>query len=169
MTGDGAGETPEGRAETDAGSPADAPDAGVNDLLGDLPVDAEDPTFEAPWQARAFAVAVVLSDRYEGVYPWAEFQENLIGEVQSAGDAAEGIEGSEAAYYEQWLRALERLLVEEELVDGEAVRRRVEAFADGDRDASEFVEGDHDHPHGEDRGEGHAHDHTHDHDRRRDR
>lgn len=144
MTDDGA----EGEAETDA------PDAGVDDLLGDLPIDAEDPTFEAPWQARAFAVAVVLSDRYEGVYSWTEFQENLIGEVQSAA-GEEGIEGSEAAYYEQWLRALERLVVEEELVDREAVRHRVAAFADGDRDASEFVEGEHDHDHGE----GHAHDH----------
>lgn len=168
MTDDGAADAPEGEAETDAGSPADAAGAGVDDLLGDLPIDADDPTFEAPWQARAFAVAVVLSDRYEGVYSWTEFQENLIGEVQSAaGD--EGIEGSEAAYYEQWLRALERLVVEEELVDREAVRRRVAAFADGDRDASEFVEGEHDHSHGEDHDHSEGHTHAHDHDHRRDR
>jgi nitrile hydratase accessory protein len=156
MTDDGAADDQEGEAETDA------PDADVDDLLGYLPIDAEDPTFEAPWQARAFAVAVVLSDRYEGVYSWTEFQENLIGEVQSAA-GEEGIEGSEAAYYEQWLRALERLVVEEELVDRDAVRRRVAAFADGDRDASEFVEGEHDHSHGE--SPTHAHDHDHPRDR----
>jgi len=164
MTDDGAADDQEGEAETDA------PDADVDDLLGDLPIDAEEPTFEAPWQARAFAVAVVLSDRYEGVYSWTEFQENLIGEVQSAA-GEERIEGSEAAYYEQWLRALERLVVEEELVDRDAVRRRVAAFADGDRDASEFVEGEHDHSHGEshDHSHGESPTHAHDHDHSRDR
>ena len=131
----------------------------------DLPLGDEELTFEAPWQARAFAVAVVLSDHYEGAYSWADFQERLVEEIQS--DESERRDGdgcnthvgaieSESRYYEQWLRALERVVLESGLIDAGEVSHRVAEFAAGDRDASEFVEGEHDH------GEG-TYDQSHDH------
>lgn len=124
----------------------------------ELPIDVEDPTFESPWQARAFAVAVVLSDHREGVYSWTDFQENLVAEIRSEGTDAEAreIDGSESAYYRRWLRALERLVLEEELVEIDDVHDRVREFAGGDRDASEFVEGEHahTHPHANEHGSG---------------
>lgn len=113
----------------------------------------DEPAFEAPWQARAFAVAVQLTERGEGDLPWETFQARLVEEIEADGDAAEA---TEATYYEQWLRALERLLVEEGLVTGDELDERVRAFERGDRDASEFVIGEHGHDH--EHGHGH-HDH----------
>lgn len=141
--------------------------------LTGLSLDDGRPTFEAPWQARAFAVAVILSDHYESVYSWSDFQERLVEEIQSdEAEAAEGardaapsvnVAGSEQRYYEQWLRALERVAIEEGLLDADEVHRRVSEFSAGERDASEFVEGEHDHDHGEG-GHGHGHHHANGHD-----
>lgn len=109
----------------------------------------EEPTFEAPWQARAFAIAVALTDRGNGDWPWEDFQTRLIEEI----DADDRTTASETIYYDQWLRALERLLVEEGVIDAGELRDRAAAFDAGERDASEFVIGDHNH----------AHDHDHHH------
>jgi nitrile hydratase accessory protein len=114
----------------------------------------DEPVFEEPWQARAFAVAVQLTERGEGDLPWETFQERLVEEIEAAG---EDVEGTEAAYYEQWLRALERLLVEEGFVDEDELAERAGEFEAGDRDASEFVIGEHGHDHNH----GHSHDHDH--------
>lgn len=105
---------------------------------------ADDPTFEAPWQARAFAIAVSLTDRGGGDLPWEDFQARLIDEIETDTNTAP----IDMVYYEQWLRALERLLIEEAIIEpGELVERASE-FEAGDRDASEFVIGNHSHPHG---------------------
>lgn len=135
------------------------------------PIDIDEPTFEAPWQARAFAIAVVLSDHQEGVYPWKDFQEALVNEIQSSSDIEENlgsdgtpkrmINSSETEYYEQWLRALERIAFDEGLVDVDEVRWRIQEFAEGDRDASEFIEGEHEHTHPHSGSHAHPHDHDH--------
>lgn len=136
----------------------DAPD-------GDLPlpgVDAADddaaPSFDEPWQARAFGVAVALADgpgdasddtgedASDGAahgYEWAAFQSRLIAAVETdAPDATADPLAADDAYYRQWLAALERLLDDRGLVDREEVADRAAEFAAGDRDASEFVAGD---------------------------
>ncbi len=112
----------------------------------------DEPAFDAPWQARAFAIAVSLTDRGDGTLPWDDFQGRLVEEIERDGDA---VDPTEDVYYEQWLRALERLLVEEGLIESGELDERVAAFEAGERDASEFVIGEH--------GHGHAHDHDHDH------
>ncbi len=56
-------------------------------------------TFEEPWQAQAFAIAVSLSER--GVFSWGEWAEALGAEIARA---------PERPYYEAWLDALEALL-----------------------------------------------------------
>jgi len=117
----------------------------------------DEPAFEAPWQARAFAVAVQLTERGDGDLPWETFQARLVEEIEADDDA---VEGTEDVYYEQWLRALERLLVEEGIVAGSELEERTREFERGDRDASEFVIGEHGHSH--DHGHGHSHSH-HDH------
>ena len=118
---------------------------------------------EAPCQARAFALAVAY--RREDDFPWAAFQERLVEELETApseaGGATDEAEAVEQTYYEAWLAALERLLVEEGVVkEGELAERAAE-FAAGDRDAAEFVVGEHAHDHG-DAGEG-GHQHPHEH------
>lgn len=117
------------------------------------------PTFEAPWQARAFALAVALTDEREAeTLTWEEFQSRLVAEVDA--DHEDG--DPETVYYRQWLAALERLLVERDVLDPGELAARIDAFEAGDRNAHEFVEGD---PHAhadhlpEGRAEGSHHDH----------
>lgn len=120
------------------------------------PLDGDDPTFEAPWQARAFATVVTLHE--QGHFEWNEFQARLIETVQAADeDADPSLEvRSEADYYEHWLAAAESLLREKGLLNPAELEARTAAFERGERDASEFVVGvDHAHAH--------SHDHGHDH------
>jgi nitrile hydratase len=133
----------------------DAADADLEDAIAEIrlrldsPSDDEDVAFETPWQARAFAVTVAL--RREGAFEWGDFQRRLVDELD--GTPA----GDEAGYYRAWLRAAERLLVETDVLDDEALGARGAEFAAGERDASEFVVGEH--------GHGHEHRHRHEHDR----
>jgi nitrile hydratase accessory protein len=60
--------------------------------------------FAAPWEGRAFGLAVALNDR--GLYDWDEFRDRLKANV-AAGDAS----GDPSTYYERWLAALEALLL----------------------------------------------------------
>ena len=60
--------------------------------------------FEAPWQGRVFGMALAVVERL-GV-PWAEFQRRLIAEIAAHPDAP---------YYDAWLAALERLVVDHRL------------------------------------------------------
>ena len=57
--------------------------------------------FEAPWQGRALAMALGVVQRL-GV-PWRDFQERLIAEIAAHPDAP---------YYDCWLAALERLVLD---------------------------------------------------------
>ena len=65
--------------------------------------------FEAPWEARAFGLAVALNEA--GVYPWRDFSQGL-----AAATAALEQQGASASYYERWLETLEKLAVAKGLV-----------------------------------------------------
>jgi nitrile hydratase accessory protein len=74
------------------------------DLPG-LPRDPAGPVFGAPWEARAFALALALHE--SGLFTWAEWTSALAEEIkraQAAGDPDTG-----ETYYHHWLLALERL------------------------------------------------------------
>jgi nitrile hydratase accessory protein len=117
------------------------------------------PTFDAPWQARAFALAVTLTEEHAGdTLTWQEFQTGLVREVNADREDAE----PETVYYRQWLTALERLLVQRGVLDPGDLAARVEEFEDGDRDGHEFVEGD-PHAHADRLPDGHAEGSHHDH------
>jgi nitrile hydratase accessory protein len=76
--------------------------------------------FEAPWQAQAYAMVLLLQER--GVVTAAEWAERLGAEIAAAGPRDDG-----SRYYEHWLAALERLLAERGLVSfGEQARRKAE-------------------------------------------
>jgi nitrile hydratase accessory protein len=68
--------------------------------------------FEAPWQGRVFGMALAVVQRL-GV-PWAEFQRRLIAEIAVHPDAP---------YYDCWLAALERLVVERGLATAGELER----------------------------------------------
>lgn len=129
------------------------------------PPGEDDVVFDAPWQARAFALTVAL--RREDDFPWEAFQERLVEELEA--EAERDVETAadsgdvESSYYRAWLSAFERLLLEEGVVDADEMAERVAEFADGERDASEFVVGDHGHSHDHQHNHGHGNQHDHDH------
>ena len=136
------------------------------------PASEAERTFDAPWQARAFAIAVATARGGEG--SWEEFQKRLAAEIErtdletvpaDAGieEGEHGEKSSEEAYYEQWLGALSRLLVESGTLTAEEIAARTQEFADGDRTAEEWVDGERDHTHGEGHAHGSDHEHAHDH------
>ncbi len=67
-----------------------------------------DRVFSAPWEARAFAIAVKLADA--GLFTWGEFRDHLIEEVGESDNARKRGALGEEHYYEHFLHALEHLL-----------------------------------------------------------
>ena len=98
--------------------------------------------FEAPWQARAFGIAVALCQE-QGI-EWDAFRSNLIDEIATweRDHAASGTDGWD--YYERWLASLERFVLERELVAAAEVEARVAHIAHAD---SHDHDHDHDHDH----------------------
>jgi nitrile hydratase accessory protein len=87
--------------------------------------------FEEPWQARAFGLAVGLVQA-RGL-DWEEFRSRLIDEIGSwereHGDAPPGT----YRYYERWVAALERLVLETGLASAAEIDERAREVAAGDR------------------------------------
>src|ERR1700730_2579279 len=65
-----------------------------------------------PWQARAFALALALSER--GIFSLRDFQVALIGRINSY-EKGQCIAGT-GDYYTRWIEALEDLLVQKKLL-----------------------------------------------------
>ncbi|MCX5254809.1 nitrile hydratase accessory protein [Streptomyces canus] len=86
--------------------------------------DMNAPTFDADWQRRAFGVAVALSEF--GHYPWDAFQQRLIAAI-GAWEATSATEQGSWQYYEHWLSALERVLVDHDLVADDEMRALLRA------------------------------------------
>jgi len=71
------------------------------EAIPSIPRDRGEPVFRAPWEARAFAMAVALNEK--GVFSWSEWAQALGHEITAAGpDEADH-------YYEHWLAALEKI------------------------------------------------------------
>ena len=84
--------------------------AALNELIEAARLDL-DHVFSAPWEARAFAIALQLSE--SGHFTWDEFRDHLIAEV-SASDRIRARDGTSdhGEYYDHFLHALEKLLDE---------------------------------------------------------
>jgi len=107
------------------------------ELLAGLPLENK-MTFSAPWEARAFAIAVQLSE--SGVCTWDEFRRHLIAEIGKADKVrAHGWVENGDGYYVYFLRALEAVLREKGLVDTPTLETRMRAISEADHDD------DHDH------------------------
>jgi nitrile hydratase accessory protein len=82
--------------------------------------------FEEPWESRAFGVAVALHDA--GIVDFETFRARLVREI-GAWESEHGPVDPGYRYYERWLTALERTLLETGLVDAtrvEAARASLE-------------------------------------------
>ncbi len=95
--------------------------------------------FRAPWESRAFGVAIALHEA--GAIDYEVFRSRLIAEI-SAHSHEEGQDGGD--YYERWLDALQQVLVDRSIVSVAEV---------GERSAEIAHAWEHDH--------GHHHDHSH--------
>jgi nitrile hydratase accessory protein len=84
----------------------------------------DEAVFKEPWEAQAFSLAVGLSER--GVFTWPEWAEVLAGVIADP-------ESSQLSYYEQWLLALEKLLVARKLLSAQELATRREAWRDAAR------------------------------------
>ncbi len=89
------------------------------------PMENGEVVFEAPWQSRVFAMAVSLHE--SGVFPWSEFQAQLI-EVIASADAQPG--DGEYAYFDHFAAALQELLLHKGVLENSALDARTAAFAD---------------------------------------
>jgi nitrile hydratase accessory protein len=69
-----------------------------------------EPVFNEPWESRIFGAAVALCE--QGLFEWDEFRERLIAEIASADAEAQASAQPPRAYYEHFLSALERLLID---------------------------------------------------------
>jgi nitrile hydratase accessory protein len=78
--------------------------------------------FAAPWESRAFGLAMALNDA--GLFEWEAFRQQLMAAVARA-EAT----GGEFSYYRCWLEALQTLLDTEGLVDLASVEERTAELA----------------------------------------
>jgi nitrile hydratase accessory protein len=84
------------------------------------PRDNGELVFAAPWESRAFGVALALHD--SGRMNWEDFRQSLIGEI--AAWEATHPSGEGWNYYECWLRSLERVVSAKGLVGAGDLRAR---------------------------------------------
>ena len=101
-----------------------------NDLadLPLLPRDEDGPVFAEPWQAQAFAVVVELTEagtitREE----WAECLGAVLKEAEQRGEYDTG-----ERYYDHWLTALERVVVEKNLAGWKDLAKENETIREHD-------------------------------------
>ena len=90
------------------------------DDLPALPRDKDGPVFNQPWEAKAFALAVRLSEA--GCFTWPEWVRIFSQEVKAAQVRGDPDLGD--TYYQHWLNALERICAAKGLVGREDMRRR---------------------------------------------
>ena len=100
----------------------------MNSSVPTLPNDPsagdEEPVFEEPWEAQAFALVLRLSE--QGLFQWSEWSAALATEIRHARES--GDQGLGDIYYHYWLAALEKLLLEKSVLDSEAVKSRIEEW-----------------------------------------
>jgi nitrile hydratase accessory protein len=102
----------------------------TNDLadLPLLPRDDDGPVFSEPWQSQAFAVVVELIEagtitREE----WADRLGAVFKEAEARGEYDTGLR-----YYDHWLTALERVVVEKDLAGWEDLSKEGETIREND-------------------------------------
>ena len=74
------------------------------------PRDNGELVFQAPWEARAFALAVAVVEQLD--LPWDEFRQRLIIEISADPDRP---------YCESWAAALESFILAHDLADPDAI------------------------------------------------
>ena len=95
-----------------------------------LPRDNGELIFHSPWESRVFAMAMLLCEK--GEYAWTTFNEHFtkfIGEAERHHPDQEAV----SAYYHHWRQALEKVLLEKDILVEEQLQVRANEFATGQR------------------------------------
>ena len=91
-----------------------------------LPKTINEPIFNEPWQAQAFALTVTVHQ--QGLFTWDEWATCLSEEI--AADKASGGPEDGSNYYALWLAALERLARAKGVVSGDELASLKDAWKD---------------------------------------
>ena len=102
----------------------DAASARATGSVPGIPRDDDGPVFREPWEAQAFAMALVLHER--GLFSWTEWAATLADEIKRA--QADGDPDTGQTYYRHWLATLERLIAEKEVATSETQHRYRDAW-----------------------------------------
>lgn len=94
-----------------------------------MPAEQSDVVFAEPWQARAFAMAVVASR--QGCFTWSEWTHALGRELRLASNPDPKTAG--AIYFDCWLSALQSLLLAKGAVGQAELHERKHAWEDAYR------------------------------------
>ncbi len=87
--------------------------------LPDMVLDGDEPVFNEPWEAQAFAMTVSLYEK--GQFTWDEWASALTAEIHS---------GEIRDYYRHWLIALEKLVTAKNLTSAGALNQREQDWHD---------------------------------------
>ena len=102
----------------------DAASARATGSVPGIPRDDDGPVFRAPWEAQAFAMALMLHER--GVFSWTEWAATLADEIKRA--QANGDPDTGETYYRHWLATLERLIAAKGVATSETLHRYRDAW-----------------------------------------
>ena len=80
--------------------------------LAGLPFENGAPVFDAPWQARSFAMTLQLYEA--GLFTWSEWADTLSGNIARY-ELTHPVQGSDD-YYTLWQTSLEEILVNKGLM-----------------------------------------------------
>jgi nitrile hydratase accessory protein len=92
--------------------------------LPSIPHDADGPVFREPWEAQAFAMALVLHER--GLFTWNEWAAALADEIKRA--RASGDPDTGETYYRHWLATLEKLIAAKGVATSDTLHRYRDAW-----------------------------------------
>jgi nitrile hydratase accessory protein len=108
-----------------------------------IPLDDDGAVFNAPWEAKAFAMVVSLHQ--QGHFSWTEWAETIAAEIERDRGS-----DPETPYYELWLRAAEKIIDAKGLCTTGELRATAAVL-------SAQHAAPHDHDHAEHDGHGHTH------------
>ena len=92
-----------------------------------LPRENGELVFQAPWEARAFGLAVALNEK--DLYEWREFSSQLASEIAAAEQ-----NNTPSSYYARWVASLEELIIDRGLISREQLDARTAEYASGIHD-----------------------------------
>lgn len=87
-----------------------------------LPRENGELVFQAPWEARAFGLAVALNEK--DLYEWREFSSQLASEIAIAEQ-----NNDPSSYYARWVASLEELLIARGLISREQLDAKTAEYA----------------------------------------